>query len=76
MVRTRHFHCRGPGFDPCSDLDPASCMARPKKKKKKKQYISTCQTLRVFALLSGISGLNLVLYYANFMFKVIMLSME
>lgn len=34
VVRTQHFHCRGPGFDPWSSLvgDPASCVMWPKKK--------------------------------------------
>ena len=34
VVRTRGFHCRGPGFNPWSgNQDPASCVARPKEKK-------------------------------------------
>ena len=35
VVRTLHFHCQGPGFNPwLSNKDPASSTVEPKKKKK------------------------------------------
>ena len=35
MVRTQHFHRRGPGFNHWSgNLDPADCVAWPEKKQK------------------------------------------
>ena len=36
VVRTPHFHCRGPGLNPLVG-EPRSCSQKQKKKKKKRQ---------------------------------------
>ena len=43
VVRTLHFHCQGPGFNPCSgNQNPASCMKWPKKKNVFKLFLVQC----------------------------------
>ena len=39
MVRTQHFHCRGPEFNPWSsgNYDPTSHVVQQKKRKEKKK---------------------------------------
>ena len=51
VVRTQHFHCRGPGFNPWSgNWDPASLAAWPKKKKRRNH--PNCSGLKQVIVLS------------------------
>ena len=57
MVRTLHFHCRGHGFDPwLGNYDPASYVAQPKKKRKRKRNDAAQEFKGGRYLFSGVGG--------------------